>query len=77
MRFSGVIRNHRNCCAQENESIMKLTIVTSDVRLMHMHAYNLFCNHYSLTHFSNSKFTFLTQTHFSNEIRLSYSKLTF
>ena len=48
MRFSGPIEN--------------LTLVTSDISLMHMHVPNLFCNnYYSVTHFSYSKLTFLTR----------------
>ena len=39
---------------------MNLASVTSEVSLMLMHFQNLFCNDYSVTHFSYSKLTFLT-----------------
>ena len=52
--------------------------LTSDVSLLHMHVQNLFCNDYSVTHFSYSKLTFLTQNLlFLLKTYFSYSKLTF
>ena len=65
---------------------MNLTLVTSGISLMHMHVQNLFCSDYSVTHFSYSKLTFLTQNFgkycqqgnslFLLETHFSYSKLT-
>ena len=70
-----------------SELLVNLTLVTSDVSLMHMHFQNLFCIDYSVTaffllktHFSNSKLTFFIarNSFFLLEIYLSFNaKLTF
>ena len=61
-----------------SEPIMNLTLGASDIRLMHMHVKNLFCNDYSVTHFSYSKLTFLTRNSlFLLEAHFFNLKLTF